>query len=253
MADGDIIVAKQGELILPAPRNDGAALARNRLDAILAQLPAGVERGPWAAAAIAEANAVEATPASIAGAIFNASFLGLTFGKALGHAHIVPFKGQAQLVIGYRGWIHLAYSTGFLSRVYADVVCQGEGFEYWVDEMGPRMRHTPALERDPNRGDIVAAYCIYHTKDGGTGLKVVPRKQIDKSDKGRDVWQSNYPAMAMKTAILRSAKLWNNTARTSKAIEIEEQAERDELQTVEGFEPEPVQKPRGVTLPKDED
>lgn len=253
MADGDIVIAKQGELILPAPKNDGAAIVRNRIDAILAQLPMGVERGPWAAAAIAEANSVNATPASIAGAIFNASFLGLTFGKALGHAHIVPFKGAAQLVIGYRGWIHLAYSTGYLSRVYSDVVCKGEGFEYWIDEMGPRLRHTPSLDRDPSRSDIVAAYCVYHTKDGGSGLKVVPRKEIDRSDKGRDVWQSNYAAMAMKTAILRTAKFWNNTSRTAKAIELDEQAERDEPQTVDGLESDPLQTPRGIRLPKDEE
>jgi len=230
MADNEITVVKVGDVILPRARNDGAQIALKRMDNIIAQLPSTVEASAWAAAAIAEANSVDASKESIATCVFNLAFLGLMPGKTLGHAHFIPFKGHAQLVVGYRGWLHLAYSTGFLQTVHTDVICQGEHFENWIDENGPHMKHVPQFDRVADRKSIIGAYCIYKTRDGGSGLRIINRSDIAKSDKKRDVWNSDFESQVRKTVILRTSKTWNNTSRVARAIQLDEQYERDELQ-----------------------
>lgn len=232
MADTEVIKVTSGELILPKPRNKGAEIALTRMPSVLAQLPSGIERGAWAAAAMAEANSVDATPQSIAICVFNLAFLGLFPGKTLGHAHFVPFKGNAQLIVGYKGWIHLAYETRFLKDLHTDVICRDEPFKMWTDENGQHILHEPMIDREPDRVNIIGAYCIYNTRDGGRGMRVIGRKDIDKSDKKRDVWNSDFESMVRKTPILRSAKLWNTTSRLSRAIELDEMYDREEEQNL---------------------
>lgn len=231
------------ELILPQARNDGAAGVIRKLPAVLQQLPGGIERAAWAAAVVAEANAIDANPQSVMKCVYNLAFLGLFPGSALGHAYFVPFKGQATLVVGYRGFTELAYESGFLSTVHADVMCDGEHIELWTDEDGQHLKHVPNINRVPARNNIIAAYCIYRTKDGGRGLVVCNREDLKRSDKQRDVWNSNYPAMCMKTAIRRASKTWRLTRRLAHAVQIDEQAEREELQALPAdlrFDDEPV-------------
>lgn len=47
------------------------------------------------------------TPSSLFRAIVSAAELGLEVGGALEHAYLVPYKEKAELVIGYRGCLHL--------------------------------------------------------------------------------------------------------------------------------------------------
>lgn len=203
-----------------------------KLSAIIQQLPAGVEHAAWAAAVITEANRCDATPASIATCTYNLAFLGLFPGAALGHAYLVPFKNQATLVVGYKGFTHLAYGTGFLRDVHYDVVCNGEEFKYWKDETGPRLLHTPDIDRVPTRANIIGSYCLYHTRDGGHGMRLCNKADIAKSDKDRDVWRSNFEAMCLKTAVRRASKEWKLTGRLAHAVRIDEQYERDEPQSL---------------------
>lgn len=232
MSETELVRVNASELILPKPKNKGAEMAGKRIAAIVAQLPPGVDHAAWAMAALTEANNIDATPVSVATCVFNLAFLGLMPGKTLGHAHFVPFKGQAQLIVGYKGWIHLAYGTGFLQSLFTDVICQGEPLEYWIDEHGPHFRHTPAFERTPERNNIIGAYCQYKTRDGGNGFRLINRNDIRKSDKGRDVWNSNFEAQVRKTAVLRAAPMWNTTNRLARAIELDEQYEREESQSL---------------------
>lgn len=228
----ELVKVQSGELILPKPRNEGASIALRRIGAILKQLPSTVDSAAWAAAVIAEANNCDATPTSIAACVYNCSFLGLMPGAALGHCHFIPFKGKAQLVIGYKGWTHLAYTTGYIKDLHVDVICHGEHLEAWTDEHGQHLKHIPNFEREPDRKSITGAYCIWHTTTGGRGMRIINRNDIKKSDKGRDVWMSDFESMVRKTAVLRSVKMWNTTARLARAAYLDEQAERDEEQTL---------------------
>lgn len=233
----ELVKVQSGELILPKPRNEGASIALRRIGAIIKQLPSTVDSAAWAAAVIAEANNCDATPMSIATCVYNCSFLGLMPGAALGHCHFIPFKDknnkkQAQLVIGYKGWTHLAYQTNYIKDLFVDVVCEGEHVELWTDEHGQHIKHVPNWDREPSRKNIIGAFCIWHTTSGGRSMRIINRNDIKKSDKGCGVWLSDFEPMVRKTAVLRSAKTWNTTARLARAIYLDEQAERDEEQSL---------------------
>lgn len=59
---------------------------------------------------------------SITGAVFTACALNLPLNNNLGLAYIVPFKGSAQLQIGYKGFIQLAQRTGQIKTINAIAV-----------------------------------------------------------------------------------------------------------------------------------
>lgn len=227
---------------LPRPKSPAAEYIFNRLMTFLVFLQKDVDPKIWAAAAMIECNGLkpDVDQASVVRGVMNAAYLGLQFGTNLGHAHLVPFKGKVSLVIGYQGLCHLAYRTGYLQTVQAFVVHRGEKFEHWIDENGSHVRHVPNLDEVSTRQNVIHAYCIYRTNTGGSDVVVIPRSRIDKADKNRDVWVSNYGAMVKKTAIIAAAKYWNKTSALSHAIHLEEQTERDE----------PQDEPPAAELPK---
>ena len=59
---------------------------------------------------------------TITGAVFTACALNLPLNNNLGFAYIVPFKGSAQLQIGYKGFLQLAQRTGQIKSINAIAV-----------------------------------------------------------------------------------------------------------------------------------
>lgn len=245
-----------GSLSLPKPQNEAATLCISIIDRIGAALPPGFASQQFAVACISEVNALSkpCTPKSVAMAAFNFAVLGLIPGPALGHGYFVPYDDRrnnqtlCQAIVGYRGFLDLAFANNFLRDVHADVVLAGEEFRYWKDSNGPQIHHEPPLERELDRKNVVAAYCIYHTANGGHGIKVVSRKELDKIDRsdsrGRNPWQTDYCAMAMKTPVRRAAKEWRITHRLGLAIQLDEQAERGMQEPLkDGFNIDGAQKP----------
>lgn len=227
------------ELILPEPKNRGSELVVKRSDSIARRLPAGIDPQLFLATCISELNesCSECTNISCAVATINCAMLGLIPGKALGHAYFIPFKNrktgvtECSLVPGYKGYLELAFSNDFLKCVHTDVVLRDEVFDQWVDAGGPQLRHQVPLERKLFKAHVIAAYCIYQTANGGHGVEVVTRPELDKVDTERNVWKSDYVAMARKTAIRRAAKSWRTTRQLGMAITLDEEAERQDLQT----------------------
>ena len=68
------------------------------------------------------------TPTSFALAVMGAAEAGLEF--SLGQAYIIPYGSVATLQIGYQGMIDLAYRSGRVSNITAEVVREGDEFEY---------------------------------------------------------------------------------------------------------------------------
>lgn len=218
-------------------------MAAKSTPVLMAILPAWMDDGArfaWAASVTLEANALSkpCTPESVKACALNAGYLGLQFGKQLGYAYMVPFFNkdlqsyEATLVVGYQGFVELAFNCGFMAKVSANVVCKGESFEMWTDETGSHFRHVPEQDRFPDRGNITGAYCVYSLKDGNTDFVYVSRQELDKSDRNRDVWKSDYAAMCKKTSVRRAAKFWKKTKYLAHAVYIDEQEDRGERQSV---------------------
>lgn len=89
---------------------------------------------------------------SLFNAAMSAACLGLEVDGVTGQAYLIPFKGKAQLVIGYKGMNTLAARSGI--TIAGAVVRDGDEFEY---ELGskPFVRHVPKLG---NKGRIIGAW-----------------------------------------------------------------------------------------------
>lgn len=225
-------------LPVPAPRNKGVELlyAEDRMSRL--PIPPSVHAPQFMLAVLAEANKMQANvePKSIVMAAFNCACLGLIPGSQLGHAHFVPFKNrkrqitECQLIVGYKGYLELAYRARFLKDVHCQVVLQSEEFEYWVDTNGPQVRHQLPVERDAQWEKVQAAYCVWHSVAGGHGIEVVGRKELEKLYRRGNVWHSDPIPMCKKTPLRRSAKTWKQTQELGWAVHLDDTAERGETQ-----------------------
>lgn len=188
----------------------------------------------------------ECTGTSIVKTVFNGASLGLLFTASLGQMHIVPFKNgklsakaghdvyEAQLVVGYQGYTELAFRNRWLRNLTTDVVLRGEEFEQWTDEHGRHIKHVPGRERVATAANIELAYMVYQTIDGGTGVYVVQKADIDKAKNERsDAWKYHYASMAQKIPIVRCARReWrlSQIPQLALALRLDEQSERGERQ-----------------------
>jgi hypothetical protein len=91
-----------------------------------------------------------------------------------------------------------------LNWIDANVVRQGEQFEYAITQDGPRFLHVPG---DDFKAPILRAYAVARTKDGAFYSTVMPKAEIDKhraysrAQREDSPWQQWFEAMAIKTAI----------------------------------------------------
>jgi recombination protein RecT len=152
-----------------------------------------------------------ATPTSVVQAAMTAAVLGLDVDNVTGQGHIVPFKGKAQFIPGYKGYITLAANAGFL--VGGDVVREKDHFRYGRG-LTPFLEHVPAPGGPTERGPIKYAYATARSNTLPSDFRVLHVEQVnairDKSEgykaflSGRlkdSPWDSHYEAMAIKTAI----------------------------------------------------
>lgn len=165
---------------------------------------------------------------SLFGAVIQASQLGLEPGGGLGHAYLVPYGNECQLIIGYRGMIDLARRSGQMVSLTGEAVYAKDRFEY---ELGlePKLKHVPSTDED--RGALVYAYAIAHLVGGGVQFVVLPRSQVDgirKRSKASSSgpWVTDYDAMAIKTAIRRLFKYLPVSIELQRAVALDEAADR---------------------------
>lgn len=188
------------------------------------------------------------TPQSILLAVMQASELGLEVGGLLGDAYFVPFKDQAQLIVGYRGMIKLARQSGELKSIEAHVVRDTDIFdlEYGLDT---RLVHKPALSGE--LGKVVAVYAIARFKDGGYQVDVMTLAEIEavrlRSKASNDgPWNTDYAEMAKKTVVRRLCKYLPLSPELVKALEHEAAIEQNiasPVIDVEIFQVEPQPEP----------
>uniref|UniRef100_A0A6H1ZN89 Putative DNA recombination protein n=1 Tax=viral metagenome TaxID=1070528 RepID=A0A6H1ZN89_9ZZZZ len=234
----ELIIVAGEKLQLPPARNEGAKRLFSRLERLPQWLPSDVQAARFVMAVATEVNRLptDTDPNSIVACAFNLAVVGLLPGPQLGHAHMVPFRDKkrncrvATLVIGYRGFLSLAYGVGFLRDCQPEIILRGEEFERWNDAGGAQVKHTMLIDRELVWGNVVGAYCIWHATTGGHGIEVVGRKELETLKRRGNVWDDNPIAMAKKTAVRRAAKLWKITGRMAQAIYLDELAERDEAQ-----------------------
>lgn len=204
-----------GELEKLPPKQRVAAFLEDNRAQIAAALPRHVNADRMLVVA---QTAVTQTPAllecytpSLFGSLIKCTQLGLEPNNALGQLYLVPFNNKrerrkdVQVIIGYRGMIDLARRSGAIKSIWADVVRQGDVFEY-ERGMNDKLRH---IESENERGDITHFYSYAHLKDGGFVFDVknivwMNTHMLTTQSRGAyGPWKDHYEQMGRKTMIRR--------------------------------------------------
>lgn len=163
---------------------------------------------------------------SITGAVFTACAMNLPLNNNLGLAYIVPFKGSAQLQIGYKGFLQLAQRTGQVKSINA-VAIYSEDTE---DDVKHRL--TSLIPKQP-KGEVVAYVARLETITGFEAHVSMTNQELEEhafkysqtykaaKSKGQNysVWHQNWDAMAKKTVIKALMKYCPMSVELQKAIE----------------------------------
>lgn len=159
----------------------------------------------------------ECDPRSVFAAVIQSSQLGLEVGL-MGEAHLVPFKGQCQLIPGYTGLMKLVRQSGFVQDIYAHEVRTNDRFVLKLG-LDRSLEHEPLAgaggfpASDEDRGEVVGFYAVAVFKDGTRTFVAMSRKEVEKirdSSRGyqsakqfkkESVWDTDFVAMGLKTVI----------------------------------------------------
>lgn len=147
---------------------------------------------------------------SLIRAIMESAQLGLKPDIVLGEAWFVPFKGQVQLIPGYKGLVKLAWQSDRLARIAARPVFEGDAFdfEYGLEES---LTHRPAFASDK----LTHVYSVAKIKGGETMFHIMTIAEVmevkARSPAGNSKfspWNTgDFNAMALKSTLRRLCKL----------------------------------------------
>lgn len=170
---------------------------------------------------------LDCNPQSLIAAVMQCSQLGLEPDGALGHAYLIPFGQQAQLIIGYRGMIDLARRSGQLSTIYARAVYDRDKFVY---ALGDEEKITHVRCDDGERGEMTHVYAVAKLKDGGKQMEVMSKADVDairkRSRAGQSgPWKTDYEEMAKKTVIRRLFKMLPVSVEIQRAVGLDERVD----------------------------
>lgn len=171
----------------------------------------------------------ECTPLSFFGAVVQAAQLGLEPGSGLGHAYLIPYGKECQLIIGYRGMIDLARRSKQIISLTARVVHAADEFSYSYG-LNESLTHVPSTAAEP--GQLVYVYAVAKLKDGGVQFEVMAKADVDKIRKrskssSSGPWVTDYEAMAKKTVIRQLFKFLPVSVEMQTASNLDERAEAD--------------------------
>ena len=181
--------------------------------------------------AVADSPTVQrCAKASIFQSVMKAAEMKLVFTKQLGEAYLVPFFSKkdgaylCEMVVGYRGLMKLAYQSGAVESIYANLVHESDGFSV---EMGtsPGIRHKRFTGGHP--GAVVGAYAVCWMK--GAARPVFEYMSIDEleSVRGRSKakdggpWVTDTGEMYRKTVLRRLCKHLPMCTEASKSVAVD--------------------------------
>lgn len=191
----------------------------------------------------------ECDPRSVFAAVIQSSQLGLEVGL-MGEAHLVPFKGQCQLIPGYTGLMKLARQSGLVQDIYAHEVRVNDKFLLKLG-MERTLEHEPLTApggfpaSDEERGEVAGFYAVAVFKDGSRTFVAMSRKEVEKIRDGsrgyqhakqykkESVWDSDFVAMGLKTVIRRLSKFLPKSPELATALAMDAANEQGKAQNLD--------------------
>lgn len=208
-------------------------LVQAQQPAIEAQLAGAVNSGAFVRAAIStimsSPQLQQATPQSVLGGIMLAAQLKLEIGPALGHFYLTPRKEKGTQIclpiIGYQGYIELAYRSGRIEKIETFLVREGDKFDHGANSERGRFFDWSPADYDETR-DWVGVVAMAKIKGAGTVWAYLPKEKVlarRPSYWENGPWKSNPEEMARKTGIRALAPYLPKSTDLGKALEADEQ------------------------------
>ncbi len=172
-----------------------------------------------------DAKLLQCSAQSLVGSMMVAAGLGLELGPAMGHAYLVPFKGQAQLIVGYKGLLELARRSGQIRELFAEVVREADEFDV-AKGTGGHLVHR--FDPWADRGSAVGYYMYAEFVNGGHHFETMSVAEVEEhrdrfgSPSDKSPWIDNFDAMAKKTMIRRAAPYLPLSVEAAEAVAADE-------------------------------
>lgn len=202
---------------------------------------------------------MDCTPNSVIGSFMQAGALGLELGIN-GEAYLIPYKGVAQLQIGYQGLTKLAWNSDRIACIHADVVTHKEvaegAFEYRRGT-SPFINHDPMYGRDVEEDDIAYVYTIIWIKDSSIPLfdvldyKAVERIRGFSKSAMSPAWVDHWSEQAKGKVLKRTLKLVPKSREQATAIAMEDANEVRSIKQVFDLDRETIETVTGMAEPID--
>lgn len=200
------------------------------------------------------ARLMKCTPISLMACVMEAAQLGLELDPVLGHAYMVPFKDEATLIIGYKGFAQLMYQSGQVVGINAEIVRAKDKFKRTLGTER-KLIHDPAPVPAKDRWESWrGAYAVARMITDTTEFEYMEAEEIFKSrnrsrswqawlaEQKPSPWETDAEAMWKKTPLRRLAKRMprsttDNRALLLRAVMLDEYGERRGLlrPTEDGF------------------
>jgi recombination protein RecT len=174
---------------------------------------------------------VDCTRPSLLGALMECARLGLA--PCTEQATLTPFrnnktgKREAQLIVGYEGYVQLMYRSGQVEQVVAELVYEADEWEYTLGD-GGRFWHKPNITaRKKDRGEAIFAYSYATLLSGGrTRIATVNREEAEELQQKhggnpRGPWRTNFPQMWLKTPVRRVQRFAPKSPELRRALAVD--------------------------------
>jgi recombination protein RecT len=176
----------------------------------------------------------KATPESVYNCAAVAATLDLPINNSLGFAWIVPYGGQAQFQIGWKGLVQLANRTGQYKAINVVEVYENQfkSFNRLTEELDADFTQEPS-------GKIVGYVAYFKLLNGFEKTSYWSVADVEKHAKrfsktyGGGVWKSDFDAMAKKTVLKNTLSKWGILSIEMQTATIADQAVIKDAETLD--------------------
>lgn len=138
------------------------------------------------------------------------------------HAHLIPRKNknfppgvlECTAIIDYKGLVALAFRSGVVESIDAQVIHEGDYLEYDSGSVKSYVPHflRKDVDRPAAQGKAIGAFCKVRLKDGAEKSEVMSKDEIEKVRKssraGGDGPWVEHPGEMWKKTVFRRASKW---------------------------------------------
>lgn len=178
---------------------------------------------------------------SVLAAIMEFAQLGIEPGTPLGHGWIIPFGKFAQVIVGYKGFVQLAYRSDVI--IVAETVYTKDEFSYQPSNVKEPIFHR--YSDDDDRGELRYSYSLAQFPNGRLSYRLCTLADIRKAQKysqayqrdlrkpeaERDsIWWEHPDPQWRKTAIRRHSSVLPLNTEFVRAADLDDTSSRGEIQ-----------------------